>query len=247
MPVHWNTWYAEIERAIKLKLAINQCIDQLDQGLTGQKKCTAACKKRTWFLSPGDWDMLTRLCKILEIFHQATLELSKAGVPTICKVLPIYKLVEGHLQHTLRDCKLEYDPRGLEKLINAGLTKLNKYLKQAIESDYVLLGAVLHPSIWIAYFEDRTCWDPEVAKRARTLVDHLHDLYTEETQESETQKPDVPGSSTNGSSIFMQAICGMQNKLQAHSTNEVESYFSGAYPCVDEDVLGWYRVSVIPS
>jgi hypothetical protein len=55
MPICWNTWYAEIEQAIKLKpvsqlldelaplsnlqpQVINQWIDQLDQHLTGKKK-----------------------------------------------------------------------------------------------------------------------------------------------------------------------------------------------------------------
>ncbi|KAF8585352.1 hypothetical protein K439DRAFT_1632711, partial [Ramaria rubella] len=60
MPMCWNTWYAEIDQAIKLKPAINQWIDQLDQCVTGRKK------KNDWFLTPGDWDMLDRLCGILK-------------------------------------------------------------------------------------------------------------------------------------------------------------------------------------
>jgi hypothetical protein len=76
-----------------------------------------------------------------KIFHQATLELSKAGVPTICKVLPLYRLVQEHLEHALRDLELEYDSYGLEDAIQAGLTKLEKYLKRAVKNDYVLLGA----------------------------------------------------------------------------------------------------------
>ncbi|KAF8579803.1 hypothetical protein K439DRAFT_1308378, partial [Ramaria rubella] len=93
MPIRWNTWYAEIDRAIKLKPAINHWIDQLNQWLKGKNQCDATHKKCEWFLTPSDWDMLAKLCSILEVFHQATLELSKVKQPTICKVLPLYKLI----------------------------------------------------------------------------------------------------------------------------------------------------------
>ncbi|KAF8591394.1 hypothetical protein K439DRAFT_892490 [Ramaria rubella] len=140
MPVCWNTWYAEIDRAIKLKPAINQWIDQLDQRVTGRKKKEAACKKNDWFLTPGDWDMLDGLCGILKIFDQATLELSKTCVPTICKVLPLYKLVQEHLKAALRNLEMEHDIYGISIAVQAGLDKLEKYLDRAMDNDYVLLG-----------------------------------------------------------------------------------------------------------
>ncbi|KAF8583621.1 hypothetical protein K439DRAFT_1617328 [Ramaria rubella] len=220
MPIFWNTLYAEIECAIKLKPVVFFCPSSLDDLLThGQKKHAASHKKKNWFLTPEYWDMLSKLCYILWLFNQATLELSKANAPTICKVLPLYKLVQEHLQCALHDTQLEYNPYGLDSAIQAGLDKVEKYLHHAIRSDYILLGAVLHPSIWITYFEDDTWWAPAIPKHAHMLIDHLYNLYSEQGSHS-------------GHSIFMQAIHGAQSHIQTNSTNDVESYFSGAYPCV---------------
>ncbi|KAF8581680.1 hypothetical protein K439DRAFT_1513517 [Ramaria rubella] len=119
------------------KKAINQWIDQLDQHVTGRKKKEAACKQNDWFLTPKDWDMLDRLCGILK----ATLELSKTCVPTICKVLPLYKLVQEHLEAALRNLEMEHDICGIAVAVQAGLDKLEKYLDHAMDNDYVLLGA----------------------------------------------------------------------------------------------------------
>ncbi|KAF8577228.1 hypothetical protein K439DRAFT_1365232 [Ramaria rubella] len=238
MPMRWNTWYAEIDRVIKLKPAINQWIDQLDQRVTGRKKKEAACKKNDWFLTPGDWDMFDRLCGILK----ATLELSKTRVPTICKVLPLYKLVQEHLEAALHDLGMEHDIYGISIAVQAGLDKLEKYLDCAMDNDYVLLGAVLHPSICITYFEDLARWQPAVARHARTLLDHIYDTYAE-MDDSPIIKPATPADPKHEqSSIFAQAIRSAEPKVSKSSTNELETYFSGAYPCVGEDILAWYKV-----
>jgi hypothetical protein len=55
-------------------------------------------------------------------------------------------------------------------------------------------------------------------------------------------QPSADTSEAMSASIFSQAIRGSQTKAEMSSTGEVESYFSGAYPCTDEDVLGWYKV-----
>jgi hypothetical protein len=70
----------------------------------------------------------------------ATLELSKAGVPTVCKILPLYKLIEC-LEKAREDLELEVDMFGLYNALDAGLSKLEVYLERALVSDYPLLGA----------------------------------------------------------------------------------------------------------
>jgi hypothetical protein len=62
-------------------------------------------------------------------------------MPTICKVLPLYKLIEEHLKRAKEDLELEDDPYGLARAIDAGLKKLDVYLNRALVSDYPLLGA----------------------------------------------------------------------------------------------------------
>jgi hypothetical protein len=78
---------------------------------------------------------------LLQIFYEATLELSKSNVPTICKVLPLYNLIEQHLRKALANLELESDMYNLDSAIEASLDKLEKYKNRALNSDYVLLGA----------------------------------------------------------------------------------------------------------
>jgi hypothetical protein len=63
----------------------------------------------------------------------------------ICKILPLYKLAQEHLQQALHDVEFEYDNYGLEEAIQAGLTKLEKYTDRAVHNDYVLLGVGVCP------------------------------------------------------------------------------------------------------
>jgi len=71
----------------------------------------------------------------------ATLELSKTKVPTICKVLPLYKMIQQHLETAINDPDLIEDKLGLKAALNAGLEKIDIHLKKSLVGDYPLLGA----------------------------------------------------------------------------------------------------------
>lgn len=78
----------------------------------------------------------------MQLFNEATLDLSKSGEPTICKVLPLFKLIETHLEDVIANFALEYDdPYGIQNAFEKGLKKHQKYLQKALVSDYPLLGA----------------------------------------------------------------------------------------------------------
>ncbi|KIJ06033.1 hypothetical protein PAXINDRAFT_158866, partial [Paxillus involutus ATCC 200175] len=66
MEVRWNTTYAEMDRGIKLKPAVNHWVDQLDSSLTGKKKAAATRKKKKWHISHSEWELLERLCIVLK-------------------------------------------------------------------------------------------------------------------------------------------------------------------------------------
>lgn len=86
---------------------------------------------------------LYTLTNILLAQHlqNATVDLSKKGVPTICKVLPIYKTIEVHLVSAKVEANLHPDATfPLEDALQAGLKKLRTYISKALKSDYPLLG-----------------------------------------------------------------------------------------------------------
>jgi hypothetical protein len=80
------------------------------------------------------------------VFQDATLEFSQTKVPTISKVLPLFKMIQQHLQKALADPDLAKDRsgmkyRGLKTGLKCGLEKINTYIEKALVSDYPLLGA----------------------------------------------------------------------------------------------------------
>jgi hypothetical protein len=79
-------------------------------------------------------------------FQDATLEFSQTKVPTICKVLPLFKAIQHHIRDALNDSDLTRDKSGLKygglkSCLKAGLKKLDIHLEKALIGDYPLLGA----------------------------------------------------------------------------------------------------------
>src|SRR4051812_19507186 len=82
----------------------------------------------------------------IQVYQDVTLQFSQTKVPSICKVLPLFKAIQQHLQKALDDPDLAKDKsgmkyRGLKAGLKAGLEKINIYLEKALVGDYPLLGA----------------------------------------------------------------------------------------------------------
>ncbi|KAJ6567513.1 hypothetical protein B0H10DRAFT_1965345 [Mycena sp. CBHHK59/15] len=104
-----------------------------------------------------------------------------------------------------------------------------------LPSDCVLL--VLHPAIRLSYFQSGD-WDKDLAKRAKTILEHLYEVYKEEFEEDhpEASSSAAPKVHTTSPSkgIFRRAVA---RAASGGSTvqNELEVYFSGIYPMADDD------------
>ncbi|KAF9231663.1 hypothetical protein BU15DRAFT_55870 [Melanogaster broomeanus] len=254
MEIRWNTTYAEMDRGIKLKLAVNYWVDQLDNGLRGKKKTAATRKKKKWHISHSEWELLERLCIVLQDLYDATLDFSVSGVPTITKPLPLYKFIEQKLQRAIEELTEDEDPHNLTDALTAGLEKLRKHLRKSLDSHYPLLGAVLHPSIRLAYFKDGSKWSNDIPARAETLLEHLYMEYADDSAQSNTPASHVtPRQPTEvPKSIFDQAITMKTDSTTSGTTlggvkqSELSNYFGGAYPCKNQaDPLGWWKVRLI--
>ncbi|KIM83720.1 hypothetical protein PILCRDRAFT_7118 [Piloderma croceum F 1598] len=199
MKIHWNTTLAEISRGIELKPALNQWVDTMEQHLTGKAKATARHCQKKWDLSREEWEMLEKLCTVLEKYQEATLKFSTTTAPTICKVLPIYKAIQEHLKNILEDPNLANMQNAkytkLKNAVREGLEKMDIYLAKALKGDYPLLGTILHPSIQLF------------------LLEHLFEVYHKETAPSSTSAS-TPNLSNKMSSMFLAAIQSMTPSQQ---------------------------------
>jgi hypothetical protein len=88
----------------------------------------------------------SNLDAVLKVFQDVTLEFSQTKVPTISKVLPLFKMIQQHREKALEDPDLVKDKsgmkyRGLKTALKCGLKKLNIHLEKALVGDYPLLRA----------------------------------------------------------------------------------------------------------
>jgi len=66
----------------------------------------------------------------------------------------------------------------------------------------------------LAYFKDKSKWDPTITDRARTLLAHIFKVYEAETAPTARSKPTTPASPSK--SFFMEAIRSLNpEQLQA--------------------------------
>ena len=139
----------------------------MDQGISGKAKTAAKCHQKKWRLSPDEWETWAKLCAVLQVYctsdhyllcsrvnvcctfqkyQDATLEFSQSKVPTISKVLPLFKMIQQHLEDALKDPNLTKDQSGqkywgLKCHLKVGLEKMNCHLEKALVGDYPLLSA----------------------------------------------------------------------------------------------------------
>jgi hypothetical protein len=139
----------------------------MDQGVSGKARTAAKRHQKKWRLSPDEWETLAKLCAVLQVcrmsdnylicsrvnvhgtfqkYQDATLEFSQSKVPTISKVLPLFKMIQQDLEDALQDPELAKDKsgqkyRGLKRGLQFGLDKMNIYLEKALVGNYPLLGA----------------------------------------------------------------------------------------------------------
>ncbi|KAF8215023.1 hypothetical protein K438DRAFT_768835 [Mycena galopus ATCC 62051] len=146
-------------------------------------------------MSSADWEFVEKLIKALEVLKLVTLEFSKKSVPTISKILPLYKLMEVTL--TSLAAQHSEDEPNLSAALTAGATIATKYISRALFGDYPLLGAVLHPAIRLAFFQSKQ-WDASVAIRARKLLVDIVKQYAKADPHVSSETAATPADESTG-------------------------------------------------
>ncbi|KAG6374226.1 hypothetical protein JVT61DRAFT_4885 [Boletus reticuloceps] len=145
------------------------------------------------------------------------------------------------------------DPHNLKRALTAGLEKLRKHLKKVFDFHFPLLGAVLHPSIHLTYFQDSSKWASNIPARAEMLLEHLFDEYSDDISTGSNSAPsnNVGTAVEEPKSIFDHAIMfGVttnfpntgESATGVLKQSELASYFGGAYPCKNRnDPSQWWK------
>ncbi|GJE92606.1 hypothetical protein PsYK624_087610 [Phanerochaete sordida] len=229
MPIRWNTVYAELKRGWKLREATKHYVKGLSSGLTGKKFDAAVRKEERLSLSESDWGLIEVLILILEPFTAITLSFSRKGTPTFCIVVLYYKKIETELKNAEiahKKCNAQLKV-GFER----AQAKLSKHLEIALTNKYIILGAVLHPAIRVAYFEQDDLWAPEVGVRARNILEDAYVEYAAKIRPTATGSTGkasgtaaVSPATSSTASLFSAALNIRRTATITQQESEVETY-----------------------
>jgi hypothetical protein len=95
----------------------------------------------------------------------------------------------------------------------------------------------------LAYFEDKSKWDPTIVDHACTLLAHIFEVYKAETAPTARSKPTTPASPSK--SFFMEVIHSLKLEQLQVAAGELEHYFSSTYPWLDGNPLAWWKVNEV--
>ncbi|KAF9552914.1 hypothetical protein CPC08DRAFT_646303, partial [Agrocybe pediades] len=149
---------------------------------------------RAIVLSKNDWKQLEQIADVLEIFTEATLQMSISQYPTIPFVLPVYELMKNKLTLTIESPAV---PPLLRGAARAALSKLHKYREKALNNQYYKLAAVLHPGMRAEWFKLTVKGSDPIGQRdavskAETLFRHVAATYIKDevSEPTPTQSDD---------------------------------------------------------
>ncbi|KAF7348260.1 Reverse transcriptase-RNase H-integrase [Mycena sanguinolenta] len=248
MKVRWNTTLAELERAQLLQPAFDAYVSELPNDLTGKARTVALARKKKWEMSSADWEFVEKLVSALQVLKLVTLEFSKKTVPTICKILPLYKLMES----TLTDKATEYedDEPDLSAALRAGAELATKYISKALFGDFPLLGAVLHPAVRLSFFESKQ-WDAEIPVRAKRTLIAIVKKYAKASHRpvartitaATTLDKCTPTTSVFAMAMALQDKSEVSTAVSGDGRDEVDLYFGNISPVAHDfdDPLGWWK------
>ncbi|KAG8969720.1 hypothetical protein FRC05_000851 [Tulasnella sp. 425] len=114
----------------------------MTEGKTGKKLDEARKQQGKLYMSYPEWDLISQLCDVLEVFQVAILDLSRSDIPTLPMVLPLYKQVEVKLEQALKSAQESAigSMSISQKAYKAALNKLAKYIAAACESPLHLIA-----------------------------------------------------------------------------------------------------------
>ncbi|KZP08161.1 hypothetical protein FIBSPDRAFT_725138 [Athelia psychrophila] len=198
---------------------------------------------RPLMLSNSEWTLLEQLGSVLEIFTRVTLEMSRAGTPTLPWAIPCYHLMETALTKTSEDSTL---PAKLRLAIDAGITRLRHYYKIALSNHYNVIATVCHPTLRLGFF--KKLGDDEHT-RAEIIFKTVYQEY-EAAAASRPRKPPPPPIPSHSLSSFLSELALVNSNADSDDPPEQEiasewdRYLllrhGGAGRA--EDPLGWWKV-----
>ncbi|KAJ3555257.1 hypothetical protein NM688_g2679 [Phlebia brevispora] len=170
---------------------------------------------------------------ILSPFKFVTLSLSRKDIPTICLVIPVYKLMDLHIQESVNKYQ---DHQTICFVLKIAAKKLDPYITKTTHSKYLLLSVVLHPMMRLSYFKDPAKkWNAEVKIHARQFLDEIYAEYAAKSGAADAALSAGSARASNRSHSNLIASAMSMSRPPAVKAIEIELYLSHAYPINNSD------------
>lgn len=157
----WNSTYAMIQRAAKLKTPLRAL-------------CSSEKALQPFLFIETEYDELHTLESLLQKFDRATNLMSMARHSTIASYLPTL----NWLLDALKDFKSE-NPGALAIATDSGLSKLQKYEKElkVKNSNLPYIATFLNPALKMNYFKEHDYTKPEIKEIQKVICERFESDY----------------------------------------------------------------------
>ncbi|GBC49849.2 zinc finger BED domain-containing protein RICESLEEPER 2-like [Rhizophagus irregularis DAOM 181602=DAOM 197198] len=162
----WNSTYMMLKCALELQKPLHDTT-MIEREL------------EEFSISTEEWNQMKELCHVFEIFHKATVEMSKAQYITLSSSIPVYNILLDHLEKLLDNKNKEYCTISkIRTAITKGYEKLKTYYAKTDESHVYPIATILDPRMKLKYYLQQE-WEQEYIDAAIKVI---KDTYNEHYQ-----------------------------------------------------------------
>jgi hypothetical protein len=219
----WNSSYAMIHRALKLRLRIENLVMKFRDELEDDT------------LSEADWQQLTDMELILQPFQEVTKRLegraTEGSFGSMWEALPAVESLIKHLDAMKKVYTMRSHPN-LAACLNLAWSKLDSYYIRLDKTPAYAASVVLHPQFRIRYFKD--AWKGPLAKYYPEMERSVRDLYDQQYSHLRTVVEEE-----DNNKDFLQKY--LDTLLPTKIKDEFDDYAKGQrLPKLDGKVYDWW-------
>ncbi|CAB4424046.1 unnamed protein product [Rhizophagus irregularis] len=128
-------------------------------------------------ISTEEWNQMKELCRVFEIFHKATVKMSKEQYITLSSSIPVYNILLDHLEKLLDDKNKEYCTISeIRTAITKGYEKLKTYYAKTDESHVYPIATILDPRMKLKYYLQQE-WEQEYIDAAIKVIKDTYNKH----------------------------------------------------------------------
>lgn len=230
----WNSVYNMLKMAFKLRTYIEVYVQRQ---IEADSKSTLADDR----LTVDEWIQLEQLMGLLAPFKEFTKALEGDGYDgmngLMWQVLPVMDTLLQQLEHAKAQYASRTDGGFLKTSINNAWIVMDKYYTLTDKSPAYVIALVMNPRFKWHYIEKKWAEHPEWIAKARSMVDSVWQIYSND-QIRETTPPSPP---SNGVTMYGSIKINYNDEIESSTAlDEYRDYCQDPRERI-ENPINWWR------